>query len=902
MAQFAQRRRPPQLAEAPRRVLEALGLGDCPEARAVLAVSDFVASRAQVDGQWLKGYVHERAWERTPGRADIDVALGEALAGAKGAADLPGPLRTLRHRLMVGGVCRHVLGLADFHATATFCSDVADAFIDAALDRLHRWAVERHGAPADEQGAPQRLVVVALGKLGGRELNLSSDVDLLFAYPRSGQTAAGRLNQQFFQTLAQDLVGALDTPTGEGRAFRVDTRLRPFGESGPLAWSFDALETYYADQGRDWERYALVRMRVCAGDLNAGQELLSALEPFVYRRYLDFGAIAALREMKRRIDGERRGGAIERNVKLGPGGIREVEFLVHAQQLIWGGRRRELRCARPLDALRELGRLGILQAQAADGLAEAYVHLRNVEHGLQAIADAQTHDLPQDAADQERLAWMMNAADYGGFMEALNQHRHVVSRQFEATLADQGAAAQGDAQAVWRGDAEAPAALRSWVERLRRARDKPSVARAGRERLDHLLPLLLERLQRRPADAALAMERVGPILEAVLRRSAYLALLIENPVALDALIDLAVASKWIAAEVARHPVLFDELLLPSESDGPPDRASLGAELTQSLARGGGNDPERALDVLREFKAAHLFRAATAQIAGRLPLMRVSDYLTHLAEAVLDGALGHVWRETFGSGPVADFAVIGYGKLGGLELGPASDLDLVFLHDFPTRRHGELHRLVRRFLNALTATTTRGTLYEVDMRLRPSGRAGAMVSAIDGFRRYQREEAWTWERQALVRSRAVAGDAALRKRFEEVRRAALATPRDREQLRQDVVAMRQRIAAAAAGDGDMKRAPGGIVDVEFIVQFLVLAWAGEHPALCDFTDNVRILETAARLGLIEAKDANALTEAYLALRLEGHRAALDLPDPERATSLLASYRDDIRGVWRHVFET
>ena len=902
MAQFAQRLRSPPLPAGRRGLLEALAPDDCPEALAVLAVSDFVAARAQVDGDWFKGYARQRAWEKAPGRAEIEAALGEALAGAGRAADLSSPMRTLRHRLMVGCVCRHVLGLADFHATATFCSDMADAFIDAALDRLYGWAVERHGAPLDEQGAPQRLVVMALGKLGGGELNLSSDVDLLFAYPRAGQTANGQRNQQFFQTLAQDLVRVLDTPTGEGRAFRVDTRLRPYGESGPLAWSFDALETYYADQGRDWERYALVRMRPCAGDMDAGKALLTALEPFVYRRYLDFGAIAALREMKRRVDSERRGGTIERNVKLGPGGIREVEFLTHARQLIWGGRRRELRCPRPLDALGELGRLGVLEAEAADRLAEAYVYLRNVEHGLQAIADEQTHELPEDATDQERLAWMMNVADYDGFMEALNQRRHLVSREFEATLEDHGPVPEGDAHALWRGDVEAPAALRSWVERLRRGRDKPSVARAGRERLDRLMPLLLDRLQRQPADAALALERVGPILEAVLRRSAYLALLIENPAALDALIHLAAQSKWIAAEVARHPVLFDELLLPSELDGPPERASLSAELGRSLARGALNDPERALDVLREFKGAHLFRAAAAEIGGRLPLMGVSDYLTHLAEAVLDGALSHVWREAFGSGPVRDFAVVGYGKLGGFELGPASDLDLVFLHDFPTVRHGELHRLVRRFLNALTATTTRGTLYEIDMRLRPSGRAGAMVSAIGGFRRYQQEEAWTWERQALVRARAVAGDVALRKRFEETRRAALAAPRDRAALKTDVLAMRQRIADAAAADADLKRAPGGIVDVEFIVQFLVLAWASEHPALCDFTDNVRILETAAQLGLVEAKDASALTEAYLALRSEGHRAALDLPDPARAASLLASHRDDIRSVWRRVFET
>lgn len=898
MADFSQRSAPPTLAETQIRLLGSLGLGDSAEARAALAASDFLAARAQLDGEWFRGFVAERAWERPPDAAAVAQALDAALADARQPKELAPPLHTLRHRLMAGLVWRHALGFADFEETVARTSDMADAFIDAALQRIFQWEVERHGASLDEDGGEQGLVVIALGKLGGRELNLSSDVDLLFAYPGVGRTANGRSNQQFFVEVAQALIGALDTPTGQGGAFRVDTRLRPYGESGPLVWSFNALETYYADQGRDWERYALVKMRPCAGDLERGAELVEALAPFVYRRYLDFGAVAALREMQRRIDRERRGRAIQDNVKLGPGGIREVEFLAVTQQLIWGGRRPELRCQKLLDALPRLGQLGMVEAKEATDLAGAYRYLRNVEHSLQAIGDRQTHQLPDATLDQARLAWMMDEPDYDAFLQTLAAQRALVAAHFETALAPE-APAPDAAAAVWHGDSQAPDAWRPWLDRLRRARDKPSVGGAGRERLDRLMPLLIARLPDEPDAAEQALARVAPILEAVLRRSAYLALLIENPSALDALLRLASQSKWIAAQVARHPVLFDELL-PQQLGGPPSRAELVRDLDGWLARAEPGDGGRVLDVLREFRDSHLFRAAAAEMAGHLPLMRVSDYLTYLAEALLDGALAQVWREVFDAGLPARFVVVGYGKLGGLELGPGSDLDLVFLHDFPTAEHGALHRLVRRFLHALTVTTAHGQLYEVDMRLRPSGRAGAMVSSMDGFARYQQEDAWTWERQALVRARVVAGDTALGRRFDETRHAALTAPRDKERLKEEIVAMRRRIADAASEGPDLKRAPGGIVDVEFIVQYLVLAWANEHEALCEHTDNVRILETAARLGLIDSTEAQALTEAYLGLRSEWHRTALDLPDPDRAASLLALYRNDIAHTWQRLF--
>ncbi len=900
MSEIVQRGTPPPLAEPRLRLLETLELSDDPDVRAVVAVSDFVATRAQRDGDWFAEFARSGAWRVRPTRDDIRATLDAVLAEARRVEDLLDPLRKARNRLMVGVVWRHALGTVELDETTGCCTDMADIFMDAALERLHRWAAERQGEPTGaSSGEPQRLVVMALGKLGAGELNLSSDVDILFAYREAGSTASGRSNQQFFVQVAQGLIGALDTPTGEGFAFRMDARLRPYGGSGPLVCSFDALESYYADQGRDWERYALVKMRPCAGDLDAGEELIVALQPFVYRRYLDFGALGSLRAMKDRIDRERRGAAVRKNVKLGSGGIREIEFIAQVQQLIWGGRRLELREPRVRRVLDALAGFDMLDGAVAARLSDSYEYLRNVEHSVQAIADRQTHSLPDGELDRARVAWMMGARDYEAFAAVVDEHRRFVARCFEETIALPESDADARSSALWDGDEEAVPEVVRWLDRLRKARDKASVSGEGRDRLNRLMPILIEKLQARPEPLDHGLSRLVPVLEAVLRRSAYLLLLIENPAALEALIDLASRSKWIATEVAQHPVLFDELLAGREVSGVPARDDLAWDIDWSVALAGPTDQERVLDTLREFKQAHAFRAAAAEMAGRLPLMRVSDYLTFLAEALLDRTLAYVWRETFGAEQLRDFAVIGYGKLGGLELGPGSDLDLVFLHDFPAARQRELHRLVRRFLHALTVMTARGQLYEVDMRLRPSGRAGPMVSAIDGFARYQHEQAWTWENQAIVRARVVAGDPALGARFDATRVAALTRARDQARLRDDIVSMRARIAEASKEDIDLKRDAGGIVDVEFLVQYLVLANAREHEALCAYTDNVRILETAADAGLLEGDEAAALTDAYLGLRSELHRSVLDLPDAARASDVLERYRETIRGAWERL---
>jgi glutamate-ammonia-ligase adenylyltransferase len=672
--------------------------------------------------------------------------------------------------------------------------------------------------------------------------------------------------------------------------------------------SFTAMEDYFLSQGRDWERYAFIKARACAGEVAAGAALLRELRPFVYRRYLDFGAIDALRDMKSRIQAERHDAA---NIKLGPGGIRDVEFTVQVQQLVWGGRQRELRQSALLAVLPELERLGHLAPEAVADLRAGYRFLRDTEHSLQAEADRQTQTLPDAPVSRLRLARSLGYPDYAAFEAELDAHRQRVANVFGSVV---GATESRDSAgfAVWvepeREDALAafgfrdPEVARAVLVDLVAARDRSSVGAEGRQRLDRLMPGLLDELRELPLPD-LALARVAPVLKAIMRRSAYLALLYENRGTLAHFLDVAAKSRWLAEELARRPAFFDALLDQRERT-LPSRAMLAAELRERVAAAAPDGAEPVLDALREFKEYHVFNVALAEVRGTLPLMNASDYLTFLAEAVLERALELAWQDNtvkFDTYPWPQpFIIVGYGKLGGIELGPGSDLDLVFIHDLPGQAAQFLHRLVRRLLHIITVPTYLGSLYEVDMRLRPSGNAGTMVSSLDSFRDYQLGEAWTWEHQALVRARGVVGDPALLERFEAVRREILCRPRDRDRLRDDVLKMRRRMAEQAPAEGDLKRSSGGMVDIEFMVQYLVLAHASEHPELAVWSDNVRILETAGRLGLVPAETADALRAAYLALRAEWHRAVLDLPDTERAAQVLHRHRDQVRETWRTLF--
>ena len=910
----------PQLAELPlplaaaaKAALERFGGHDAssPEAAlelaTVLGTSEFVAAVAARQNEWFAGFLAERRYEQGFDADQLASMLDEQLVDIPDEQGLMTLLRRVRNQIMVQLVWRDLTRRADFEETTAAVSALADTLVDAALSCLYGWAVEKSGAPRGETGGQrQRLSVLALGKLGGGELNLSSDIDLVFVYDEAGSTDGGaQSNQQFFTRLAQRLIHVLDATTPDGFVFRVDMRLRPYGDSGALVYSAIVAEQYYEQQGRDWERYAWIRARAVAGDVAAGQRLLEALRPFVYRRYLDFGAIDALRDMKARIDAERRKGSMACDVKLGPGGIREVEFIVQVLQLIWGGRQGELRLRRTLAALQSLVSLGHVPAETGEALARAYVFLRDVEHKIQALRDQQTQKLPESDLDQARLAHAMGYENYPAFLIALDEHRSRVAVEFDAVI-EAGPQTSDRWRRVWASadelsdslaaaDIEPAAELAARLAALKAQSERVSVDPAGRARLDALMPALLAEVSRSEV-AGTALSRVLPLLEAVMRRSAYYVLLSENTNALKQLVDLCGASRWLAAELARHPALLDELLDERHLFQVPDRDGLREDLAHRLA--GVDDPEAVLEALRGFKQGHEFRVAACELKGILPLMKISDYLTYIAEVILEQALDLAWSATLetSKGPSEKaFLIVGYGKLGGLELGPGSDLDMVFLHDLDAQHSQFVNRMIRRLLNVLTTRTHSGALYEVDMRLRPSGRSGAVVSSLNAFEQYQRREAWVWEHQALVRARPVAGDPALAARFDELRQRLLCETRDVAALKTSVIEMRERIQRQA-GAADLKRGAGGIVDIEFMVQYLVLAWAAEHPSLAVYTDNVRILEAAADVGLLTDERAAALKQAYLALRAERHRAALDIADDARAQKVLDAHRSAVRQCW------
>ena len=905
----------------------------------VLAGSPFVADwalRAQsADLEALLG----GAFSRVPARAEWAHELRGLLDPIRLGDDpqdreLKRELRVWRLRCQVGVVWRDLLGENDFESTTAQLSDMAESAIDATLRCCTAREIALRGWPAgDRNDVPQQLVVLAMGKLGARELNLSSDVDLIFAYPSAGETTGGTAravtHQAFFVRIAQRLIAALDEQTGEGFVFRVDMRLRPFGASGALVSSFDALEDYYQEQGRNWERYALIKARPITGDAESGAALVARLNPFIYRRYLDFGAIEALREMKELINRERRAPEFVDDVKLGAGGIREVEFTAQVFQLIFGGRDTRLQQRRLRAVLATLAEEQWLGSEVVHALDTAYVFLRHVEHRLQAVRDAQTQRLPSDELERLRIAVAMGFADWSEFIGALDAHRSVVQAEFERLVAREEPLARFTA--CWPDiSAGADAQLRELgfaaelalpaLRRLAEARARLTHQDEARRRLDLFVPKLLAAAGAVASDTAPATRALLSglnIAEAVLRRSAYLALLNENPGALGQLVQLCAASDAIAARLSARPALLDELLDTRSLLTIPDRAQISAWLHAQLARVPADDLEQQMDALRSFKEGHVLRVAVCEVTGVLPLMKVSDSLTWCAEAVLEASLDLAWRMTVAqygrpSGG-HDFLIVGYGKLGGLELGPGSDLDLLFLHDAPMTgsTDGErpvanptfYARLSQRLMHILTTATQRGTLYDIDTRLRPSGRAGMMVTSIAGFESYQREEAWTYEHQALVRARPICGARMLAERFEDVRRRILVLRRDPTQLRDEVLAMRERMQSVVGQLGpetasELKRGRGGIVDIEFIVQYLVLAHAAEHPALLRYTDNVRILESVTNAGLLDATDANGLTAAYLALRAAAHAHALGAVVP--SSDELAVWRAGVRDIWETVF--
>jgi len=770
--------------------------------------------------------------ERAYAAGDLATALAARLSGVSDEMGLHRQLRLFRRREMVRIIWRDLARLAPLSEVLEDLSELADVCVSQALEILYRWALEKQGVPRDAAGAQQHLVVLGMGKLGARELNLSSDIDLIFCYPRQGEVEGRRYlsNEQFFTRLCQQLVKAINTTTADGFVFRVDTRLRPFGEAGPLAICFDAMEIYYQSQAREWERYAMVKARVVAGDPDSGAELMAMLRPFVYRRYLDFGAIESLRDLKQMISRELKRKGMADNVKLGPGGIREIEFIGQAFQLIRGGRDPDLQIRPIVPVLGLLSQKALLPEYVTRELIDAYEYLRLVENRLQAWQDRQTHLLPEDEPGRLRLARAMGHQRWDGFFAELERHRERVQGHFDKVFAAPQTEDEREERplaAICVGDLggeQAKTALLNagftdvaWVlEKLQAFRDSYAfrgLGSRGHQRMGQLMPLLLEATGASAAPEV-TLERLLKILEAIGRRTAYLALLVESPVALSQLVRLSCMSPWVSQQIARHPLLLDELLDPRRLYSPQHREGLESELDILLAAVDPDDLEQQMERLRQFAQSHVLRVAAADLTGVIPLMVVSDYLTEIAETVTARVLRQVWQDMtkrYGRpqgvlGEDTGFVVIGYGKLGGIELGYGSDLDMVFLHGNenpnamtdgqPAVANDVFYvRMGQRMIHMFTTRTPAGRLYEIDMRLRPNGNAGMLVSPIEAFAQYQAHEAWTWEHQALLRARPVAGDPRLMTRFNEVRRQVLSRPRDPGKLRAEVREMREKMRTA-----------------------------------------------------------------------------------------------------------
>lgn len=815
-------------------------------------------------------------------------------------------LRRLRKQVMLRLIMRDLAGKADLQEVMASMTALAEVTVNFSLMHHYTWLADplRYGVPVGATShKPQSLMVVAMGKLGGNELNVSSDVDLIFIYPEEGETNGARSvsNQDFFSRLGKKLIASLNEMTSDGYVFRVDMRLRPYGESGPLVMDFAMLEAYFVSQGREWERYAWIKSRVITHTQPEQALLLERMaQSFVFRSYLDFGAYESMRNLYTQIRQEVNRREMHQNIKLGPGGIREIEFIAQVFQLIRGGREVVLRIRPTLSVLHCLQEKHHLPADMVAELAAAYQFLRKLEHRLQYLDDRQTQELPVDPADQALIARAMGYPDYAGFMQQLDSYRSTVTQHFESVLSlPQKSDMQDTLSWLWQERSDQTAGNRDMsrhlgtlgfaspdgiLERLqvfRKGARYRQLAEPDRQRVDTLIPMLVEVAARSPA-ADTTLELLLQLLESISRRSTYLSLLLEHPEALERVARLSAISQWASKYLARHPVLLDELLAPVDPDTRPDQATASRELALQLESAvnsaGAEDTEQRMDILRHFHHARVFRLLVQDLDNRLPLEKLSDHLTDLADLILGQVLQQAWsglRKKHRTEPA--FSVIGYGKLGGKELGYVSDLDIIFLYDDPHPDAQEIYaRLGQRINSWLTSYTSAGLLYETDFRLRPNGSGGLLVSSVEAFMEYQQNQAWVWEHQALTRARFVTGDRGIGEQFERIRKQILCRRRVLPDLRHDILVMRQKMQEAhpnATRLFDIKHDRGGIIDVEFIVQYLVLGYAADYPELTGNIGNIALLKLAGELGLVSSRRAGAVSDIYREFRRIQHRLRL-----------------------------
>jgi len=905
-----------------------------------IALSDFIFNSAmQAPDLVIDLFTSSRIYvQKCP---DYQNSLSDLLTFCVDESDLHRTLRRFRLQEMVNIAFADLILDIPLEKSFERLSLLADSLILGALDWLTTFCQKLWGVPQAKNDPKKQmpLLVYGMGKLGGKELNFSSDIDLMFTYPRQGETLGARRtldNQQFFTRLGQKLITALDQKTADGFVYRVDMRLRPFGESGPLVMSFSAMEDYYQEQGRDWERYAMLKARLL-GNSPYHQELIDTLKPFIYRRYIDFSVIESLRRMKAMIAQEVRRKNLLNNIKLGAGGIREIEFIVQVFQLIRGGRVKELQQRYLLSVLPILVNEGELSNNSKEVLESAYRFLRRVENIIQALNDQQTQTLPDNELDQARILQVMHIESWPEFLEILNRHMLGVHQKFITLIGEESPNHQGKNEhwlTLWHSEWQ-DEDCNEWIRQeanfwnteliwpelktFRSNITKRSIGHRGRQVLDKLIPLLLWHLQQAHAKE-ITLSRILIVFNKITSRTAYLELLFENEGALKHLIKLCQASQWVAEHIATYPILLDELIDPTLLNNPPALSDYALELREIMLRVPEEDLEAQMNTLRQFKQAQQLRIAAADIVGVLPLMKVSDHLTALAEATISEVINLAWQQMAQRHGVPEstivhdnkgFAVIGYGKLGGRELSYSSDLDLVFLHYSKATEvtNGNKQvlssvfymKLAQRIMHIFNTRMASGILYELDMRLRPSGNSGLLVVHFNTFAQYQREDAWTWEHQALVRTRAVYGHKDVINKFNRLRQQILCLPRDHKILAQNVIGMRNKMRnhldKSNRRDIDVKQGIGGLVDIEFLAQYLVLKNSHQYPNVAKYSDNISIFSQLYSSDILNSQQRKLLTQAYCQLRDQTHRAALQDQDSLLDEHIFQQYAGDIVNIWQ-----
>jgi len=924
---------------------------DYPEVFAVIkqifSFSDFVARSCIRNPQVLADLVISGDIKRRYVKDEYNNKLKMFLSEADENNNISSILRRFRLREQLRIAWRDLAGWADLSETMADLSSFADACLEEALSVLYKALCSEYGNPTGADGSRKYLVIFGMGKLGACELNFSSDIDLIFAYSEAGRTRGKTesiSNEEFFMLLCRRLLNVIGTTTPDGLVFRVDMRLRPFGESGPLVMSFDNMEAYYQRQGREWERYAWIKARVSAGDKEAGRRLLDRLKPFIYRRYLDFGVYESLRDMKHKISLEVSHKEMKGDVKVGLGGIREIEFFGQIFQLIRGGVVPVLQERSILNVLKILAERMYIPQDVCNDLTEAYKFLRNTEHRLQEFSDQQTHKIPSDPVEKARLAASMGFDKWALFALELKRHMESVHYHFNKLLATKDFETKSEKidnelNAVWLDltkddhsnkvlfDAgfDEPNEVLRLLENLRNDQETRLLSDEGRKRLGKLIPLVLKEVGK-SEQPYLTLNRIIDLIKVIERRTCYIALLLENPNALVHLVKLSNASPWIVSFLALHPVLLDELLDARTLYVPPKKSDIENEIRKKLNHIPEQDLEYQIEELCIFKQINVLRVAAADVTNALPLMRVSDHLTEIAETVINEVLELSWNHLIkkhgkptclldGKTGERGFVVIAYGKLGGIELGYGGDLDLVFLHaGTKGQTKGEIRpidnsqffaRLGQRVIHILTAHTSAGSLYETDMRLRPSGSSGPLVCHIETFKEYQVEKAWTWEHQALVKARPVSGDINLSNYFGQIRKEVLTLPRSKTKLQQEVRDMRERmrkeLLSPEPGFFDLKQDEGGMVDIEFIVQYLVLLKSSEYNELAGWTDIVRLLETLIATKILDNPTARFLKKSYLEYRASAHRLSLQEKPAKVPDTEFIDLREKVKKIWKAFLE-